>query len=53
MLVTGETDGHGHTNVLGGDENLARIGARAAAANLTTTAGGTITPLPAPPSRRA
>ena len=34
VLATSETDGHGRTNVLGGDENLAAIGARAAAANL-------------------
>src|SRR5262249_36623719 len=31
---TSESDGHGHSNVLGGDANLRRVGARAAAANL-------------------
>ena len=34
VLATSETDGHGHTNVLGGDENLAEIGAAAGASNL-------------------
>ncbi len=34
LLATSETDGRGRTNVLGGDENLAAVGARAAAANL-------------------
>jgi response regulator RpfG family c-di-GMP phosphodiesterase len=34
VLATSETNGRGGTNVLGGDENLAAIGARAAAANL-------------------
>ena len=34
VLATSETDGRGGTNVLGGDENLAAVGARAAAANL-------------------
>ncbi len=34
VLATSETDGHGKTNVLGGDENLAAIDARAGAANL-------------------
>ena len=34
VLATSETDGRGGTNVLGGDANLAAIGARAGAANL-------------------
>ncbi len=42
VLATSETDGHGRTNVLGGDENLERIGARAAASNLPDEAGGVI-----------
>jgi CHASE2 domain-containing sensor protein len=46
VLVTGETDGHGGTNILGGDENLRRAHARAAAGDLTNDAGGTITRFP-------
>jgi CHASE2 domain-containing sensor protein len=42
VLATTATDQHGHTNVLGGDENLARAHAVAAAANLPTERGGTI-----------
>jgi HD-GYP domain-containing protein (c-di-GMP phosphodiesterase class II) len=42
VLATSESDGHGHSNVLGGDENLAAIGARAAASNLPDEAGGVI-----------
>jgi len=42
VLATSETDEHGHSNVLGGDENLARIKARAAASNLPDEAGGVI-----------
>jgi CHASE2 domain-containing sensor protein len=34
VLATSESDGDGHTNVLGGDENLAEIGAAAGASNL-------------------
>jgi CHASE2 domain-containing sensor protein len=45
-LATSQSDQQGHTNVLGGDANLAQVHARAAAANLTTTAGGTITRFP-------
>jgi HD-GYP domain-containing protein (c-di-GMP phosphodiesterase class II) len=45
-LATSESDGHGHTNVLGGDANLAAVHARAAAANLNTSAGGVITRYP-------
>jgi CHASE2 domain-containing sensor protein len=42
VLATTETDGHGGTNVLGGDENLASARAHAAAANLETDRGGVI-----------
>ena len=42
VLATTETDGDGGTNVLGGDENLARAHAHAAAANLETDRGGVI-----------
>ncbi len=34
VLATSESDGRGRTNVLGGDENLAEIGAEAGASNL-------------------
>ncbi len=46
ILVTGETDGHGHTNVLGGDANLRAVHAEAAAADLTNDADATITRFP-------
>ena len=42
VMATSDSDGHGHTNVLGGDENLARIGARAAAASFLDDDGGVI-----------
>src|SRR3712207_4606235 len=42
VLATTETDGHGGTNVLGGDENVEAAGAHAAAANLETDRGGII-----------
>jgi len=42
VLATTETDGHGGTNVLGGDENVAAARAHAAAANLETDRGGVI-----------
>jgi CHASE2 domain-containing sensor protein len=42
VLATSETDGSGAANVLGGDENLERIGARAAASNLPDEGGGVI-----------
>jgi HD-GYP domain-containing protein (c-di-GMP phosphodiesterase class II) len=42
VLATSETDGRGGTKVLGGDENLERIGARAAASNLPDESGGVI-----------
>src|SRR3954451_11376909 len=46
VLATTEVDDHGHTNVLGGDANLAHAGARAGAANLDGTAGGTLRRVP-------
>ncbi|MCW2985739.1 MAG: hypothetical protein JWR63_3309 [Conexibacter sp.] len=42
ILATTETDAHGHTNVLGGDENLAQVKARAAMASFPILAGGEI-----------
>jgi CHASE2 domain-containing sensor protein len=42
ILATTETDAHGHTNVLGGDENLARAHAQAAMATFPIMAGGEI-----------
>jgi CHASE2 domain-containing sensor protein len=42
VLATSESDGHGNTNVLGGDENLHAIGARAGASNLPEEDGGVI-----------
>ena len=42
LLATGESDSRGRTNVLGGDRNLARIGARAGASNLRTDPGGVV-----------
>jgi CHASE2 domain-containing sensor protein len=42
LLATGEIDSRGRTNVLGGDENLARIGAQAGAANLPNDPGGVV-----------
>jgi CHASE2 domain-containing sensor protein len=41
-FATTEVDAHGHTNVLGGDVNLRRIGAVAAASNLPADPGGII-----------
>jgi response regulator RpfG family c-di-GMP phosphodiesterase len=46
VLATSESDARGHTNVLGGDANLAAIGARAGASNLTNESGGSITRFP-------
>src|SRR3954469_3171257 len=46
VLVTAETDGHGHTNVLGGDDNLRAVHARAAAGNLSNDRSGAITRFP-------
>jgi HD-GYP domain-containing protein (c-di-GMP phosphodiesterase class II) len=42
VLATSETDGRGNTSVLGGDGNLERIGAQAAASNLPDETGGVI-----------
>jgi CHASE2 domain-containing sensor protein len=46
VLVTGETDGHGGTNVLGGDENLRAAHSKAAAGDLVNDASGAITHFP-------
>src|SRR4051812_47395526 len=40
VLATTESDEHGRTNVLGGDRNLAAIGARAASTSLPVDPGG-------------
>jgi CHASE2 domain-containing sensor protein len=42
VLATTETDQRGHTNVLGGDENLAAVKARAAMATFPILGGGEI-----------
>jgi signal transduction histidine kinase len=42
ILATSEMDSRGHTNVLGGDANLARAHSRAAAANLVADGTGVI-----------
>ena len=42
VLATGESDARGRTRVLGGDANLRRIGAVAAAANLPPDPGGVV-----------
>jgi CHASE2 domain-containing sensor protein len=42
VLATAETDEHGHTNVLGGDETLRRLGARAGASNMPSGPGGVL-----------
>jgi CHASE2 domain-containing sensor protein len=46
VLATTETDGHGHTNVLGGDANLALAHSSAAASNLPVDLGGLIERVP-------
>jgi len=46
VLATSEIDDGGHSNVLGGDGNLAQIGARAAAANLSDDDGGFVSHFP-------
>jgi response regulator RpfG family c-di-GMP phosphodiesterase len=46
VLVTGETDGRGHTNVLGGDANLRAAHSKAAAGNLVNDRSGVITHFP-------
>jgi CHASE2 domain-containing sensor protein len=42
ILATAETDEHGHTNVLGGDDNLRSLGARAGASNMPAGPGGVL-----------
>jgi CHASE2 domain-containing sensor protein len=42
VLATAETDEHGHSNVLGGDAFLHRIGAEAGASNLPEGRGGVL-----------
>ncbi len=42
ILATGESDANGRTRVLGGDEQLAEIGARAASSTFPSDAGGVI-----------
>jgi CHASE2 domain-containing sensor protein len=46
VLATTETDGHGATNVLGGDANLARVHSRAAASVLPVGRGGLVSRVP-------
>ena len=42
VLATAETDERGHSNVLGGEDNLRRLGARAGASNMPSGPGGTM-----------
>jgi CHASE2 domain-containing sensor protein len=42
VLATSETDEHGHTNILGGDDVLAQLGAQAGASNLPPGPGGVL-----------
>jgi response regulator RpfG family c-di-GMP phosphodiesterase len=46
LLATSESDGHGHTNVLGGDENLREVSSRAAASDLSDDGGGAVSRFP-------
>ena len=46
VLATTQMDRHGRTNVLGGDDNLRTLHARAGAATLFTDPGGTVTRFP-------
>jgi CHASE2 domain-containing sensor protein len=46
VLATSESDAHGRTNVLGGDANLRRVHARAAASDLHNDGSGAVTHLP-------
>ena len=46
ILATTETDGHGHSQVLGGDANLAQVHSRAAVSNFPVGAGGVIDRMP-------
>jgi HD-GYP domain-containing protein (c-di-GMP phosphodiesterase class II) len=45
-VATTETDGHGHSNVLGGDANLALVDSQAAASVFPVDQGGVIDRLP-------
>ena len=47
ILATSDVDAQGHTDVLGGDANLARARSRAAAANLIDDASGVVRAYPA------
>jgi response regulator RpfG family c-di-GMP phosphodiesterase len=46
VLATSEVDDHGATNVLGGDDNLARVHSRAGAANLAEGVAGALDRFP-------
>jgi CHASE2 domain-containing sensor protein len=46
VLATSESDGRGGTNVLGGEESLERVGARAAASDLHNDRTGTVSRFP-------
>jgi CHASE2 domain-containing sensor protein len=46
VLATSESDARGRTNVLGGDANLRRVHARAAASDLHNDGSGAVTHLP-------
>jgi CHASE2 domain-containing sensor protein len=46
VLATSESDGHGHTRVLGGDDNLRAINSRAAASDLRNDTSGAIASFP-------
>ena len=46
VLATSESDGRGHTNVLGGDDNLRDVNSRAAASDLSNDGGGAVTHFP-------
>src|SRR4051794_3568027 len=46
VLATSESDGHGHTRVLGGDANLRAIHSRAAASDLRNDTSGAIASFP-------
>jgi len=46
VLATSESDGHGHTRVLGGDDNLQAINSRAAASDLRNDTSGAIASFP-------
>ena len=46
VLATTTTDGHGHSDVLGGDQNLARVSSRAGFAAFPVGTGGVIDRVP-------